>query len=129
VKITVLMDNLTNALLVDQPGVARINSPNALLGRLPTAAVSPGSGVPDALIAEPASRRSCGRESRPSADAAVRHGRVSGRDGGGQTYPAGPISTLGSGASGSVSGDRYPTSPLNALETTAPVAPDLVTQR
>jgi 7,8-dihydropterin-6-yl-methyl-4-(beta-D-ribofuranosyl)aminobenzene 5'-phosphate synthase len=55
VEITVLMDNVTDPLLVDQPGVARINWPKALLGGLPTAAagVSPDSGVPDALIAEP----------------------------------------------------------------------------
>jgi 7,8-dihydropterin-6-yl-methyl-4-(beta-D-ribofuranosyl)aminobenzene 5'-phosphate synthase len=55
VQITVLMDNVTDPLLVDQPGVARVNWPRALLGALPTAAarVSPDSGVPDALIAEP----------------------------------------------------------------------------
>ena len=55
VQITVLMDNVTDPLLVDQPGVARINWPKALLGGLPTAAarVSPERGVPDALIAEP----------------------------------------------------------------------------
>jgi 7,8-dihydropterin-6-yl-methyl-4-(beta-D-ribofuranosyl)aminobenzene 5'-phosphate synthase len=55
VEITILMDNVTDALLVDQPAVARINWPKALLGALPTTAarVSPGSGVPDALIAEP----------------------------------------------------------------------------
>jgi 7,8-dihydropterin-6-yl-methyl-4-(beta-D-ribofuranosyl)aminobenzene 5'-phosphate synthase len=55
VEITVLMDNVTDALLVDQAAVARINWPKALLGALPTTAarVSPGTGVPDALIAEP----------------------------------------------------------------------------
>jgi 7,8-dihydropterin-6-yl-methyl-4-(beta-D-ribofuranosyl)aminobenzene 5'-phosphate synthase len=55
VEITVLMDNVTDPLLVDQHGVARVNWPRALLGALPTAAarVSPDSGVPDALIAEP----------------------------------------------------------------------------
>jgi 7,8-dihydropterin-6-yl-methyl-4-(beta-D-ribofuranosyl)aminobenzene 5'-phosphate synthase len=55
VEITVLMDNLTDALLVDQEAVARVNWPKALLGALPTAQarVSPDSGVPDALIAEP----------------------------------------------------------------------------
>jgi 7,8-dihydropterin-6-yl-methyl-4-(beta-D-ribofuranosyl)aminobenzene 5'-phosphate synthase len=55
VEITVLMDNVTDALLVDQASVARINWPKALLGALPTTAarVSPDTGVPDALIAEP----------------------------------------------------------------------------
>jgi 7,8-dihydropterin-6-yl-methyl-4-(beta-D-ribofuranosyl)aminobenzene 5'-phosphate synthase len=55
VEITVLMDNVTDPLLVDQEQVARMNWPKALLGGLPTAGarVCPGSGVPDALIAEP----------------------------------------------------------------------------
>jgi 7,8-dihydropterin-6-yl-methyl-4-(beta-D-ribofuranosyl)aminobenzene 5'-phosphate synthase len=55
VEITVLMDNATDPLLVDQEAVARINWPKALAGGLPTssARVSPDSGVPDALIAEP----------------------------------------------------------------------------
>jgi 7,8-dihydropterin-6-yl-methyl-4-(beta-D-ribofuranosyl)aminobenzene 5'-phosphate synthase len=55
VEITVLIDNLTDALLVDQAHVTRMNWPKAILGGLPTAdaRVSPGSGVPDALIAEP----------------------------------------------------------------------------
>lgn len=55
VKITVLIDNLTDPLLVDQDGVARINWPKAIGGALPTAParISPGDGVPDALIAEP----------------------------------------------------------------------------
>lgn len=55
VRITVLVDNVTDALLVDQGGVARMNWPTALLGGLPraAAAVSPDTGVPDALIAEP----------------------------------------------------------------------------
>jgi 7,8-dihydropterin-6-yl-methyl-4-(beta-D-ribofuranosyl)aminobenzene 5'-phosphate synthase len=55
VEITILVDNLTDALLVDQEHVARINWPKALTGALPTASsrVSPDSGVPDALIAEP----------------------------------------------------------------------------
>jgi 7,8-dihydropterin-6-yl-methyl-4-(beta-D-ribofuranosyl)aminobenzene 5'-phosphate synthase len=55
VEITVLMDNVTDPLLVDQEGVARMNWPKALVGGLPTAgaSVSPGTGVPDALIAEP----------------------------------------------------------------------------
>jgi 7,8-dihydropterin-6-yl-methyl-4-(beta-D-ribofuranosyl)aminobenzene 5'-phosphate synthase len=55
VEITILMDNLTDPLLVDQESVARINWPKALTGALPTAGarVSPDSGVPDALIAEP----------------------------------------------------------------------------
>ena len=55
VEITILMDNVTDPLLVDQGAVARINWPKSLLGALPTASarVSPASGVPDALIAEP----------------------------------------------------------------------------
>jgi 7,8-dihydropterin-6-yl-methyl-4-(beta-D-ribofuranosyl)aminobenzene 5'-phosphate synthase len=56
VEITILIDNLTDALLVDQPpAVNRINWPKAFLGALPTkvTAVSPDTGSPDALIAEP----------------------------------------------------------------------------
>jgi 7,8-dihydropterin-6-yl-methyl-4-(beta-D-ribofuranosyl)aminobenzene 5'-phosphate synthase len=55
VQITILMDNVTDPLLVDQEAVARINWPKALMGALPTAPaqLSPGNGVPDALIAEP----------------------------------------------------------------------------
>jgi 7,8-dihydropterin-6-yl-methyl-4-(beta-D-ribofuranosyl)aminobenzene 5'-phosphate synthase len=55
VEITILIDNLTDPLMVDQPAIARVNWPKALNGALPRAAalVSPGSGVPDALIAEP----------------------------------------------------------------------------
>jgi 7,8-dihydropterin-6-yl-methyl-4-(beta-D-ribofuranosyl)aminobenzene 5'-phosphate synthase len=55
VEITVLMDNATDPLLVDQEAVVRVNWPKALLGRLPMVAsgVSPETGVPDALIAEP----------------------------------------------------------------------------
>jgi 7,8-dihydropterin-6-yl-methyl-4-(beta-D-ribofuranosyl)aminobenzene 5'-phosphate synthase len=51
---TVLMDNLTDPLLVDQEQIRRLNWPKALSGGLPRAAarVSP-DGVPDALIAEP----------------------------------------------------------------------------
>jgi len=55
VEVTILMDNVTDPLLVDQDGVRRVNWPRALNGALPTAAarVSPASGVPDGLIAEP----------------------------------------------------------------------------
>jgi hypothetical protein len=55
VEITVLMDNVTDPLLVDQQAVARLSWPKALAGGLPTAGarVSPDTGVPDALIAEP----------------------------------------------------------------------------
>ena len=55
VRITILIDNVTDPLLVDQAGVARVNWPRALSGALPTAGarVSPETGVPDALIAEP----------------------------------------------------------------------------
>ena len=55
VQITILMDNVTDPLLVDQDAVVRMNWPKALLGGLPTAQarVSPDTGVPDALIAEP----------------------------------------------------------------------------
>jgi 7,8-dihydropterin-6-yl-methyl-4-(beta-D-ribofuranosyl)aminobenzene 5'-phosphate synthase len=55
VEVTVLVDNVTDPLLVDQRAVARMNWPKALLGGLPRASarVSPDMGVPDALIAEP----------------------------------------------------------------------------
>ena len=55
IRITILIDNLTDPLLVDQAGVKRVNWPRALNGALPTAdaRVSPQTGVPDALIAEP----------------------------------------------------------------------------
>jgi 7,8-dihydropterin-6-yl-methyl-4-(beta-D-ribofuranosyl)aminobenzene 5'-phosphate synthase len=55
VEITILVDNLTDPLMSDQDAVARVSWPKALLGALPSAAsgVSPDSGVPDALIAEP----------------------------------------------------------------------------
>jgi 7,8-dihydropterin-6-yl-methyl-4-(beta-D-ribofuranosyl)aminobenzene 5'-phosphate synthase len=55
IQITVLVDNVTDALLADQGAVSRVNWPKALAGGLPRAdsRVSPGSGVPDALIAEP----------------------------------------------------------------------------
>jgi 7,8-dihydropterin-6-yl-methyl-4-(beta-D-ribofuranosyl)aminobenzene 5'-phosphate synthase len=55
IRITILVDNLTDALLVDQPGVARLNWPRMLGGAVPRAdaRVSPEAGVPDALRAEP----------------------------------------------------------------------------
>jgi 7,8-dihydropterin-6-yl-methyl-4-(beta-D-ribofuranosyl)aminobenzene 5'-phosphate synthase len=55
VEITLLMDNVTDPLLVDQEAVGRMNWPKAILGGLPSARarVSPTTGVPDALIAEP----------------------------------------------------------------------------
>src|SRR5690349_11581488 len=55
VEITILIDNLTDPLMVDQEAVARVSWPKAINGALPTATsgVSPDSGVPDALIAEP----------------------------------------------------------------------------
>jgi 7,8-dihydropterin-6-yl-methyl-4-(beta-D-ribofuranosyl)aminobenzene 5'-phosphate synthase len=55
IRITILIDNLTDPLLVDQKGVERVNWPRAMHGRLPRAGsqVSPDTGVPDALIAEP----------------------------------------------------------------------------
>jgi 7,8-dihydropterin-6-yl-methyl-4-(beta-D-ribofuranosyl)aminobenzene 5'-phosphate synthase len=55
IGITILIDNLTDPLLVDQEGVVRVNWPRAINGRLPRAGsqVSPHTGVPDALIAEP----------------------------------------------------------------------------
>lgn len=55
IRITILIDNLTDALLVDQAGVARLNWPRMFHGAVPRvdARVSPQSGVPDALIAEP----------------------------------------------------------------------------
>ena len=55
IQLTILVDNLTDPLLVDEDGVARINWPKALLGAVPRAGsrTSPEHGVPDALIAEP----------------------------------------------------------------------------
>jgi 7,8-dihydropterin-6-yl-methyl-4-(beta-D-ribofuranosyl)aminobenzene 5'-phosphate synthase len=55
IRITILIDNLTDALLVDQAGVTRVNWPRMFNGAVPTAdaRVSPETGVPDALIAEP----------------------------------------------------------------------------
>ncbi len=55
IEITVLVDNVTDALLVDEGAVSRVNWPKALTGALPRSAarMSPDSGVPDALIAEP----------------------------------------------------------------------------
>lgn len=55
VRVTILVDNLTDPLLVDQDAVVRLNWPRALTGMLPRAiaAVSPDGGVPDSLIAEP----------------------------------------------------------------------------
>ena len=55
VRITVLMDNVTDPLMADQEHVVRVSWPKAIHGMLPRAAsgVSPESGVPDALIAEP----------------------------------------------------------------------------
>ena len=51
----VLVDNLTDPLLVDQDHVARLNWPRALTGAVPRRAARtvPDDGVPDALIAEP----------------------------------------------------------------------------
>lgn len=55
IRITILIDNLTDPLLVDQDGVARVNWPRMFHGAVPRAdaRISPTSGVPDALIAEP----------------------------------------------------------------------------
>jgi 7,8-dihydropterin-6-yl-methyl-4-(beta-D-ribofuranosyl)aminobenzene 5'-phosphate synthase len=55
VRVTVLVDNLTDPLLVDSEAVWRLNWPRAFNGALPraTAATAPDSGVPDSLIAEP----------------------------------------------------------------------------
>ena len=55
IRITILIDNLTDALLVDQAGVSRVNWPRMFHGAVPAAParVSPETGVPDALVAEP----------------------------------------------------------------------------
>jgi 7,8-dihydropterin-6-yl-methyl-4-(beta-D-ribofuranosyl)aminobenzene 5'-phosphate synthase len=55
IRITILIDNLTDPLLVDQDAVARLNWPRMLGGAVPRAPAraSPETGVPDALIAEP----------------------------------------------------------------------------
>jgi hypothetical protein len=48
VEVTVLMDNVTDPLLVDQEAVTRMNWPKALVGGLPTARarVSPDTACP-----------------------------------------------------------------------------------
>ena len=48
VEVTVLMDNVTDPLLVDQEAVTRMNRPKALVGGLPTARarVSPDTACP-----------------------------------------------------------------------------------
>jgi 7,8-dihydropterin-6-yl-methyl-4-(beta-D-ribofuranosyl)aminobenzene 5'-phosphate synthase len=54
VRVTVLVDNLVDPLLVDRDAIWRLNWPRALCGALPrAAAVTAPEGVPDALIAEP----------------------------------------------------------------------------
>jgi 7,8-dihydropterin-6-yl-methyl-4-(beta-D-ribofuranosyl)aminobenzene 5'-phosphate synthase len=55
VRVTVLVDNLVDPLLVDRDSIWRLNWPRALNGALPraAAATAPDSGVPDSLIAEP----------------------------------------------------------------------------
>jgi 7,8-dihydropterin-6-yl-methyl-4-(beta-D-ribofuranosyl)aminobenzene 5'-phosphate synthase len=54
VRITVLVDNLTDPLQTDQDHVTRLNWPKALTGALPRRIqASFEDGVPDALIAEP----------------------------------------------------------------------------
>jgi 7,8-dihydropterin-6-yl-methyl-4-(beta-D-ribofuranosyl)aminobenzene 5'-phosphate synthase len=55
VRVTVLVDNLTDPLLVDREAVWRLNWPRAFNGALPraAAATAPDGGVPDSLIAEP----------------------------------------------------------------------------
>jgi len=55
IELTILIDNLTDPLLVDQGNITRVNWPKALMGAVPRAAsrTSPAHGVPDALIAEP----------------------------------------------------------------------------
>jgi hypothetical protein len=49
VEITVLMDNVTDPLLVDQDAVARVSWPKALLGGLPDAFVMSTVGTTIAL--------------------------------------------------------------------------------
>lgn len=55
VRVTVLVDNLVDPLLVDRDAIWRLNWPRALNGALPraAAAIMPDGGVPDSLIAEP----------------------------------------------------------------------------
>lgn len=55
VRVTVLVDNLVDPLLVDRDAIWRPNWPRALNGALPRAAAVtvPDGGVPDSLIAEP----------------------------------------------------------------------------
>lgn len=55
IRITILIDNLTDPLLPDQAGVARLSWVRMFHGAVPRAdaRVTPQTGVPDALIAEP----------------------------------------------------------------------------
>jgi 7,8-dihydropterin-6-yl-methyl-4-(beta-D-ribofuranosyl)aminobenzene 5'-phosphate synthase len=55
VRVTILMDNVTDALLGDQESVTRLNWPKALTGQAPQAPAqfAVEGTVPDALIAEP----------------------------------------------------------------------------
>jgi 7,8-dihydropterin-6-yl-methyl-4-(beta-D-ribofuranosyl)aminobenzene 5'-phosphate synthase len=54
-RLTILMDNVTDPLLADAGPVTRLSWPKALAGGLPTVAAqtTDGNAVPDALIAEP----------------------------------------------------------------------------
>jgi hypothetical protein len=78
VEITVLMDNVTDPLLVDEDAVARVNWPKALL----RASHREGAGEPRQRRAGRARRRAgllgarASRDERAMADAAVRHRRV-----------------------------------------------------
>jgi len=71
VRVTVLVDNLTDPLLVDSDAIWRMSWPKALSGALPraAAAIAPDAGVPDSLIAEP------GFSALVRIDAAVASGR------------------------------------------------------
>jgi 7,8-dihydropterin-6-yl-methyl-4-(beta-D-ribofuranosyl)aminobenzene 5'-phosphate synthase len=53
VRLTILMDNVTDPLLPDQGGVARLNWPKALNGQAPSVSTRFQETVPDALVAEP----------------------------------------------------------------------------
>jgi hypothetical protein len=89
VRMTILMDNVTDPLIPDQGPITRVIWPKALAAgapRVPAAAT--GSSVPDALIAEPGfSALVRFEKAGRGAHAALRHGRLSERHGGERAPP------------------------------------------
>jgi hypothetical protein len=82
VRVTVLVDNLTDPLLVDREGIWRLNWPRALNGALPRAAATtaPGSSWEARSVRE---RGAIGPVGSVIVGGVVTHGWVSGCRGGG----------------------------------------------